>query len=596
MKSPKRPRTGPIVEPDVLLAQATIQQLPDVVLWVGPDGVIKHANGAVDRLGYAPKDLVGRSLFELVPEAERSSFSRLQDRVAGVITFEATVRCSDGTVVPVSATASIVRLGPKEYACTFLRDLPRREGLEQTVREREQQYRHLVEMANDGIIIVQDEIVQYINPRFTSIFGISPGCQIRFRDLLHPDAVDDAMKRYRRHIEGKDMPLMYESMLLHEGGHTVPVEFNVGQIPWHGKPALIYEIRDITERKRAEVELRDALHLVEGLKKRLEEENVYLQHEIKLTHNFEDIISQDKRFKDLLGEVEMVASTNATVMILGETGTGKELIARAIHGISPRADRPLVKVNCAALPASLIESELFGYERGAFTGAVACRKGRFELADGGTIFLDEIGDLPPDLQVKLLRVLQDGEFERLGGTETLKVDVRVIAATNRDLESAVSSGTFREDLFYRLNVVPIVLPPLRNRAGDIPLLVNHFVRRFTAKTGKKIRGVPKKVMEFLKQYDWPGNVRELENIVERAVILSPGDQLEIGEWFGRARQPSSAPPQTTLEELERAHITRVLARTGWRVSGEKGAAKILGINPQTLVSRMKRLGIRRPVF
>ncbi|MCH9007238.1 sigma 54-interacting transcriptional regulator, partial [candidate division KSB1 bacterium] len=279
--------------------------------------------------------------------------------------------------------------------------------------------------------------------------------------------------------------------------------------------------------------------------------------------------------------------------ILGETGTGKELLARAVHNLSDRRDRPLVKVNCAALPANLIESELFGHEKGAFTGAVARKIGRFELADGGTIFLDEIGDLSLELQSKLLRVLQEGEFERVGNPQTTKVDVRIISATNRDLEKAIEDGSFREDLYYRLNVFPIQSPPLRERKEDIPILVRHFIKKFTAKTGKKIETVPQKVMDALQGYHWPGNVREVENIIERAVIISPGKQLKLEDWLSKTVISSKASHISTLEEFEREHILEVLELARWRVSGESGAAKVLGLKPTTLEARMKKLGITR---
>ena len=291
--------------------------------------------------------------------------------------------------------------------------------------------------------------------------------------------------------------------------------------------------------------------------------------------------------------VETVAATDSTVLITGETGTGKELIARAIHHLSNRKDRVLVKVNCSAIPAGLIESELFGHERGAFTGALARKTGRFELADGATIFLDEIGDLPLDLQAKLLRVLQEGEFERLGSTRTMKVNVRVIAATNRDLDKAMQEGGFRSDLYYRLNVFPIHLPALRERKADIPLLVGYFAKRYGVKMGKKIETIPQTTIQAIQSYSWPGNVRELENVIERAVILSQGSQLDLGEWLPK---PGVAPVElraATLEEMERAHILEALERTGWRVSGEKGAAKLLGLKPTTLEARMKKLGITR---
>ena len=333
--------------------------------------------------------------------------------------------------------------------------------------------------------------------------------------------------------------------------------------------------------------------LMEQEKARLEAQNIYLQEEIKTDHNFEEIIGAAPGLKKILKNVETVAPTDTTVLITGETGTGKELIARAIHNLSNRKDRVLVKLNCAAIPAGLIESELFGHERGAFTGALTRKIGRFELADGATIFLDEIGDLPLDLQAKLLRVLQEGEFERLGSSRTMKVNVRVIAATNRDLEKAVQGGGFRSDLYYRLNVFPIHVPALRERKQDIPLIVRHFVRKYGNKLGKKIETVPQAAIETFQTYVWPGNVRELENVIERAVILSQGSQLDLGEWLPKSNVSAGGSSISTLEDLERAHILAVLERTGWRVSGERGAAKLLGLKPTTLEARMKKLGITR---
>ena len=333
--------------------------------------------------------------------------------------------------------------------------------------------------------------------------------------------------------------------------------------------------------------------LMEQEKARLEAQNVYLQEEIKGTHNFEELIGSSSTLKKVLKNVERVASIDSTVLITGETGTGKELIARAIHNLSPRKNKPLVKVNCAAIPSGLIESELFGHEKGAFTGALTKKMGRFELADKGTIFLDEIGELPLDLQSKLLRVLQEGEFERVGGTQTFKINVRVIAATNRDLEQQSKTGHYRPDLYYRLNVFPIHLPALREREGDIPLLVQYFVRKFATNFGKKIDRIPERMMTALQRYQWPGNIRELEHIIERAVILSEGSELEPIEWLSPSNGNAAVGKTLTLEEMERQHIVDVLEHTNWRVSGEKGAAKILGLNPTTLEARMKKLDITR---
>jgi transcriptional regulator with GAF, ATPase, and Fis domain len=344
--------------------------------------------------------------------------------------------------------------------------------------------------------------------------------------------------------------------------------------------------------KRSAAELQAALAEVEQLKNRLQIENVYLQEEIKTEHNFEEIIGRSTALKKVLRGAEQVASSDATVLIRGETGTGKELVARAVHNLSQRKDTPLVKVNCGAIPANLVESELFGHEKGAFTGALQRRIGRFEMADGGTIFLDEVGELPSDTQVKLLRVLQDGEFERVGSSKPVKVDVRVIAATNRNLSAAIKEGAFREDLFYRLNVFPLDMPPLRERKTDIPLLVNFFINKLGKKMGKDIKGVSKATLERMESYSWPGNVRELQNVIERAVVTASGSTIEIDDSILGADSTSRADVEA-LQQVERAHIIRVLKETNWVVHGQAGAAAILRINPSTLRFRMQKLGIKR---
>ncbi len=330
------------------------------------------------------------------------------------------------------------------------------------------------------------------------------------------------------------------------------------------------------------------------LKADLEDENLYLQSEIRTQNEFEDIVGDSAAIKKVLKAVETVAPTDANVLILGETGTGKGLVARAIHELSSTRQKTLVKVNCAALPGGLIESELFGHEKGAFTGAVAQKRGRFELADGGTIFLDEIGDLPLELQAKLLHVLQEGEFERVGGSRTLRVRVRVIAATNRDLQQAVHEGRFREDLYYRLNVFPIQIPPLRERREDIPILIRHFVLKHGVRLGKKVESIPQRKLDALMAYPWPGNVRELENVIERAMIVTDGPELRLGDWLVTSPAAPKSTRPSTLEELERDHIKKVLKFTRGRLSGPKGAAAILGLKRSTLQSRMQKLGIKRP--
>lgn len=357
---------------------------------------------------------------------------------------------------------------------------------------------------------------------------------------------------------------------------------------------IIPEGRDITEIKQKEKALENALNKVEELKNRLQDENTYLKEEIKFDRDFNDIVGSGSACKEMLRKIKQVAGSDANVIILGESGTGKELVARSIHELSRRNKRALVKVNCAALTETLIESELFGHEKGAFTGAISRRVGRFELANEGTIFLDEIGEIPLGLQTKLLRVLQEGEFERLGSSKTQRVNVRVVAATNRDLEQLVKKGAFREDLYYRLNVFPVNCPSLRERKEDIPVLVNHFIRKYSPQTGAHIDTVPQKVIDALVAYPWPGNIRELENIIERALIISRGRTLQIGPWLSGSAAKDSLDQIVSLEENERRHIVETLKKTSWRVSGDAGASKVLEINPQTLVSRMKKLGISRP--
>jgi transcriptional regulator with GAF, ATPase, and Fis domain len=373
---------------------------------------------------------------------------------------------------------------------------------------------------------------------------------------------------------------------------------------------------DITDRVLAEAE-----------RARLQEQNRYLQEEIKANHNFEQIIGRSRALRDVLDQVGRVALTDATVLVTGESGTGKELIARAVHSASRRRDKPLIKVNCAALPAGLVESELFGHEKGAFSGATALRRGRFELANGGTLFLDEIGELPAETQVKLLRVLQEREFERVGGGEPIKTDVRVIAATNRDLLQEVRNKAFREDLYYRLNVFPVRLPPLRERSDDIPLLVQFLVKKFAQQIGKHLDAVSPATMQRLCDYPWPGNIRELQNVLERAVILATGPTLDVAPDFLSTPAPapesavapvSPAPAEEqsrsagaadvsapavvapvaeqvlrSLEDVERDHILAVLRHTDGVIAGPRGAASVLGLNASTLRSRIKKFGISR---
>ncbi len=409
------------------------------------------------------------------------------------------------------------------------------------------------------------------------------------RDFISkPFELFEVKTRVRNMLE---MRLLHKKLRLHGSSLEETVQERTAEL----LTANMQLTQEIIERKKAEGTLQDTYAEIKVLKDRLQAENIYLQQEVDQQYNFGEIVGQSKILSCVFSQVEQVAPMNATVLLLGETGTGKGVVARAIHSSSSRKNRSLITVNCTTLPATLVESELFGRERGAYTGSDARQIGRFELADGGTIFLDEIGELPLELQCKLLRVIQDGEFERLGSPRTIKTDVRIIAATNRNLTEEVKNGRFREDLYYRLNVFPITMPPLRQRKEDIPLLVNHFVNKFNHKIGKKIETVSKDTLNILQEYHWPGNVRELESVIERAVIVSRGNALQVLDRFDTFRKPEEDSGQEikALVELEHDHVLQVLQKTGWRIEGKNGAAVLLGLNASTLRARMRKYGIVR---
>jgi PAS domain S-box-containing protein len=483
---------------------------------------------------------------------------------------------------------------------------------EQRLSESEARYRDLYENApNPYWIVGTDGRVVSANRPFAELTGYA------VEELVgvptHTLAADTPAGKARvrevraRHLAG-EAAAGWELELLRKDGR--PLWIKLWMLPFHAEDGSLQPARCFCVDVTAQV-------LAERERARLEQQNLYLREEIKAAHNFEQIIGRSPALLDVLDQVARVAPTDASVLITGETGTGKELIARAVHSASPRQNKPLIKVNCAALPAGLVESELFGHEKGAFSGAIARRLGRFELADGGTIFLDEIGELPAEAQVKLLRVLQEREFDRVGGTAPIRVDVRVIAATNRDLLKEAQEKRFREDLYYRLNVFPLRLPPLRERQDDIPLLVHFLVNKFAPRVGKRLDGVSRTTMQRLQEYSWPGNVRELENVLERAVILASGPTLEVAPDLlpasvkarpaeerpqpeGAAGAPSAASqqapgqPQPSLEAVEREYIVTVLRQTNWLITGPRGAAKVLGLHANTLRNRMKKLGITRP--
>lgn len=622
---------------EIELYNSTIKNLHTQIFWINKNGEFIRVNEAVSQQsGYSLDELMKMTVFDLNPSLTENEWKRKWNdtRELKQEILETEHKDKEGNLYPVEVTNNFIEHDGVEYFCSSVRDIRKRrmeEELLRTISERtasvtgEDYFRELTKF-----------VTSTLDVRFSMVVECSDGDNTKLRMLSYVDRKEilenieydtkgtpcEVVMEGKDFFCAKDLEKSFPKEKGIQAWVAVPIYSPstgkvIGNIAaFHDMPmakeqnqtAILKifaaragaEIERIEAQKKLEeanVELAKRLKEIETLKNQLQAENKYLQEEIKLNNNFEEIVSKSKVFHRVLQQIEQVASTDATVLILGESGTGKELVARAIHNISNRSKRALVKVNCATLPANLIESELFGHEKGAFTGALERKIGRFELADGGTIFLDEIGELPVELQSKLLRVLQEGEFERLGNPKTMKVNVRVIAATNRHLQTAIEKKEFREDLYYRLNVFPIHCPPLRERKEDIPLLVKHFLKKHEGKMGKKITNVATKVLDALIDYDWPGNIRELENLIERAMILNPGNSLEYGEWLPKtnasAKNENGRPSLQRLEEVEREHIIETLKKVNWKVSGENGAAKILGLNPTTLEARMKKLGIKR---
>jgi PAS domain S-box-containing protein len=501
-----------------------------------------------------------------------------------------------------------------EMILLAIEDISGRKKTEEALKISETCYRRLFETAQDGILILDADTgkISDVNPFLIEMLGYA------HEDLLGKKLWEigvlrdiEASKAAFLELQSKGY-VRYEDLPLEtKDGRQVAVEFISNVYVVNHKKVIQCNIRNVTERKLAAealrkahdeleqrveertVELRTALSEIKTLKDQLEVENIYFRQEIKKKHQFDHIIGQSDGLKYVLYRVEQVAPTNTTVLILGETGTGKELIAASIHDMSPRKDRPLITVNCAALPGNLIESELFGREKGAFTGADTPQVGRFEVAHGSTLCMDEIGELPLEVQAKLLRAIEHNEFERLGSSHTIKVDIRIAATTNRNLEEEVRKGRFRQDLYYRLNIFPITVPPLRQRQEDIPLLVQAFIEKYSRKLGKQITSIQKETTKALQDYPWPGNVRELESVIERAIILCPGPVLQLADKL-EISSLSLSSTMRTLEEIERKQILKILSETRWRIEGKDGAAAILGLNPSTLRARMHKLGIVRP--
>ncbi|CAN5449162.1 hypothetical protein BH10BAC3_BH10BAC3_32100 [soil metagenome] len=619
---------------EIELYHTTITNLRDQIFWMDSRGNFIRVNEAVSReSGYSEFELLKMNVFNLNPTLTKVEWDEQwkETRNKKQKIFETVHRKKNGQLYQVEVTNNYIEHDGVAYFCSSVRDIRRRRMEEELLRTVSEHTAGVI--GEDYFLVLAKFVTSVLNIRYAMVNRFANKEKTRLRMIAYVER-QQILEGYEYDMAGTPCELVMKGKeVFYTGNIEVQYPREVGIQSWISVPiyspatGLIignigaFDTAEMTEeqnqtavlrifaaRAGAEMERLEAqknlekaneelalrLNEIERLKNQLQAENKYLQEEIKLTYNFDEIVSRSKKYQVILQQIERVASTDATVLIMGESGTGKELLARAVHNISNRSKRPLVKINCAALPANLIESELFGHEKGAFTGAIERKIGRFELADGGTVFLDEIGELPIDLQAKLLRVLQEGEFERLGNPRTIKVNVRIIAATNRNLEQAIEKKEFREDLYYRLNVFPIVSPPLRERKEDIPLLVKHFCQKNEAKVGKKITTIPAKVMDALVTYDWPGNIRELENIIERALILSHNEILEYGDWIpiNKTTAEGKIMPQK-IDDVEKEHIIETLKKTGWKVSGERGAAKILGLNATTLEARMKKLGITR---
>ncbi len=578
------------------LFEKLFEASPDAIVVTNAEGRITSINSQVERLfGYGRQDLIGQDVEILVPERFRhthpshrgayNAHASVRPMGAGLELFG---RRKDGSEFPVDIMLSPMETPEGRVVISVIRDISERRRAQEDVRRSEAQFRALFEFSPDAIIASDREgRITEVNARVESMFGYQRGELLgqpidslvpeRFRHT-HPAR----RKEYASAARVRPMGAGLELYGRRKDGSEFPADIMLGPVETTEGRIVLSVIRDLTEKREAEEALR-----------RSELQKRYLEEELNTEARFEEIIGESVGLKRVLKLVETVSATDVTVLILGETGTGKEVIARAIHHLSPRNEHVMVKLNCAAIPAGLLESELFGHEKGAYTGAFDRKIGRLELAHEGTLFLDEIGDLPLELQPKILRALQEREFERLGSNKPIPVNVRLVAATNRDLAKMVASGQFRSDLYYRLRVFPILLPPLRERREDIPLLVRYFVDRHARKLYKKIETIPDETMRALTRWDWPGNIRELENFIERAVILTKGPvlraplgELEVTEEISPARDSS-------LEATERGHILRVLRETKGKIGGSDGAAARLGLIRTTLNSKMKKLGIER---
>jgi len=590
-----------------------VETMNEGAVTLASDGTILFCNQRfADIVQGSLEKVMGSSIYQYISSTDLQLFEVLLEQgLKGNSKAELALQTGGENSAPV--LLSISALQPTDMpgaVCMVVTDLTEQKRNEEMLAEEKLTTQILHQAAEMFVLCDHQGRIIRASQSTNRLFGRSPIFQT-FDEAFHLLYPDGAPFVLLSAMSDKFLHAV-EVIFKHGDNKFSPFLLSANSLITHkGVIGIVVVMVDITERKKMEevlqkdhdeleeqveertVELRTALSEIKILKDQLEAENIYFRQEIKMRHQFTHILGQSDGLKYVLYRAEQVAPMNTTVLILGETGTGKELIAAAIHDMSPRKERPLITVNCAALPGNLIESELFGREKGAFTGADTRQIGRFEVAHGSTLCLDEIGELPLEVQAKLLRVIQHNEFERLGSSHTIKVDVRIVATTNRNLEEEVRKGRFRQDLYYRLNVFPITVPPLRQRKEDIPLLAQAFIERYSRKLGKQITSIQKETMKALQDYPWPGNVREMESVIERAVILCPGPVLQLADKLEISSPPLSSTVRT-LEEMERNQILKTLSETRWRIEGKDGAAAILGLNPSTLRARMHKLGIVRP--